>query len=64
MNEYMNFSIEMAKAYWDVLAVFVGLPVLVVVGLGVADVIKQVKGAFQCFWRYLALRFLRCCCGH
>lgn len=47
MNEYMNFSIEMAKAYWDVLAVFVGLPVSVVVGLGVADVIKQVKGAFQ-----------------
>lgn len=47
MNEYMNFSIEMAKAYWDVLAVFVGLPVLVVVGLGVADVMKQVKGVFQ-----------------
>lgn len=46
MNEILIFSIEIAKSNWDVLAVLVGLPVLAVVGLGIAELVNS-KGVFQ-----------------
>lgn len=43
MTEYLIFALGMAKAHWDVLAMFLGLPVLAVVGLGIKEFFNDIN---------------------